>query len=69
MVKSLAPIWDEVLTHVWSPYDNPLYRNSLEPLLAGAIDFERLRRCEKPKLFVCATNVKTNERRFSSPRN
>jgi NTE family protein len=67
VVKSLVPIWDDVLSHFWSPYDNPLYRNLLEPLLAAAIDFERLRRGEKPKLFVCATNVKTNERKIFEP--
>jgi NTE family protein len=67
VVKSLAPLWGDVLSHVWSPYDNPLYSNLLEPLLAAAIDFERLRYCEKPKLFVCATNVKTNERKIFEP--
>jgi NTE family protein len=66
-INSLAPIWDDVLSHIWSPYDNPLYRNLLEPLLAAAIDFEHLRRCEKPKVFVCATNVKTNERKIFGP--
>lgn len=63
-VKSLAPIWSDVMSHVLSPYNNPLYTNPLEPLVAAAIDFERLRRCEKPRLFVCATNVKTNERKI-----
>jgi NTE family protein len=67
VVKSLALIWSDVLSHVWSPYDNPLYTNPLEPLVAAAIDFERLRYCEKPKLFVCATNVKTNERKIFEP--
>jgi NTE family protein len=66
-IESLAPIWDDVLSHIWSPYDNPVYRNSLEPLLTAAIDFEQLRHCEKPKLFVCATNVKTNERKIFEP--
>ena len=65
--KSLALLWGDVLSHVWSPYDNPLYRNPLEPLLVAAIDFERLRRCERPKLFVCATNVKTNEQKIFQP--
>ena len=50
-------------SRIWSPYDNPFYSNMLDPLVR-AIDFERLRRCAKPKLFVCATNVRTNERKI-----
>ena len=59
-LKEIANAWGGALSHFWSPYDNPNYANALEPLMAN-IDFERLRRCEKPKLFVCATNVITNE--------
>jgi NTE family protein len=62
-VKNLASVWSEALTSVWSPYDNPAYANPLRKLLA-AIDFERLRKHEKPRIFVCATNVRTNARKI-----
>jgi NTE family protein len=61
-LRDIATAWGGALSHFWSPYDNPSYANALEPLIAN-LDFERLRRCDKPKLFVCATNVRTNERK------
>lgn len=67
-VKNLASIWSDAVTHVWSPYDNPLYTNPLRDLVTAAIDFERLHKCVKPRIFVCATNAKTNARRiFTGP--
>jgi NTE family protein len=62
-LRDIATAWGGALSHFWSPYDNPSYANALEPLIAN-IDFARLRRCDKPKLFVCATNVRTNERKI-----
>lgn len=38
---------------------NPLGINPLEKILNELVDFEELHRMEPPKLFVCATNVKT----------
>ena len=64
VVQRLTTFWRDALTQVWSPYDNPNYANPLEALLAGVIDFERLRACEEPRLYVCATNVRTNARKI-----
>lgn len=58
-----ASIWGDVLSRLWSPYDNPFYVNGLERLISTTVNFERLRRCRKPELFICATNVKTNQRK------
>lgn len=40
---------------------NPLGINPLEKILNELIDFDELHRMSPPKLFVCATNVKTCE--------
>ncbi len=56
-------IWLKMMSLTWSPYNNPFYTNALAGILNDAIDFERLRTCLKPKLFICATNVKTNRRK------
>ena len=42
---------------------NPLNLNPLRDLLAAAIDFERVRACDKVQLFVSATNVRTGRLR------
>ena len=57
-------MWTDMLSHVWSPYDNPFYSNKLKRLLENALDFERLKQGEKPALFICATNVRTNQRKI-----
>jgi NTE family protein len=46
---------------------NPLGINPLEKILNELIDFEELQRISPPKLFVCATNVKTCEARVFGP--
>jgi NTE family protein len=44
-----------------SPYHfNPLNYNPLRDILNDLIDFEELHLYNKKKLFICATNVKTN---------
>lgn len=44
-----------------SPYNfNPLNYNPLRDILKELIDFEELHMYNKKKLFICATNVKTN---------
>lgn len=49
------------ISQVLSPYNfNPFNYNPLRDILNELIDFEELHRYNKKKLFVCATNVKTN---------
>ena len=50
----------ESLTYFASPYQlNPYNYNPLKDLLAETINFDRVRRQQAIKLFVCATNVQT----------
>jgi NTE family protein len=54
----------DTLSRVWSPYQmNPANYHPLRGILRGQIDFERLARSDKVKLFVCASNVFTNRLR------
>lgn len=46
---------------------NPLGINPLEKILNELIDFEELHRMNPPKLFVCATNVRTCEAKVFGP--
>ncbi len=49
------------ISQVMSPYNfNPFNYNPLRDILNGLIDFEELHLYNKKKLFICATNVKTN---------
>lgn len=49
------------ITQVLSPYNfNPLNYNPLREILTNLIDFDDLKKYNKKKLFICATNVKTN---------
>jgi NTE family protein len=54
----------EMLTRMWSPYEtNPLNYNPLRSLLER-IDFDGLRQdLRAPRVFICATNVRTGLRR------
>jgi NTE family protein len=50
----------DLVTRMASPYAlNPLNINPLRDLLAEQVDFDRVRSCDKMKLFVSATNVET----------
>jgi NTE family protein len=50
----------ESLTYFASPYQvNPFNFNPLKDLLAGTIDFKRVREQQLVKLFISATNVET----------
>jgi NTE family protein len=50
--------WFNLMTLMFSPYElNPLNINPLKDILEELIDFEKLRNCDKTRLFVCATNV------------
>jgi NTE family protein len=52
---------------VLSPYNfNPFNYNPLRDILNNIIDFEELHRYNKKKLFICATNVKTNKAKIFS---
>ncbi len=49
------------ITQVLSPYNfNPFNYNPLRDILNELIDFDELHAYNKKKLFICATNVKTN---------
>jgi NTE family protein len=53
------------MSQVFSPYNfNPYNFNPLRDILNDLIDFEELHRYHRKKLFVCATNVKTNRARI-----
>ena len=55
------------ISQVFSPYHfNPFDYNPLRTILTGMIDFEELHRYNKKKLFICATNVKTNRAKIFS---
>lgn len=50
----------DVLNRVASPYDlNPFNLNPLRDLVAAQVDFDRVRACDRLRLFVSATNVET----------
>ena len=50
----------DLLSRVASPYDlNPLNLNPLKVLLERTVDFERVRLCDRMKIYVAATNVET----------
>lgn len=62
-------LWFDWLGQVLSPYQlNPFNLNPLREVLANTIDFEYVRHCEGIKLYVSATNVRTNRLRiFTNP--
>lgn len=62
-----APLgpWAELITRTLSPYQfNPANLNPLRALLASQIDFERLRKAGRFRLFLSATNVRTGRVRI-----
>jgi NTE family protein len=66
---SPASIWLDVMSQLVSPYQlNPLDTNPLRDLLTKSLDFEWLRHDDALRLFVCATNLRTNKLRiFDNP--
>jgi len=55
------------MTQYLSPYNfNPLNYNPLRDILTDLIDFKELQMYNKKKLFICATNVKTNRAKIFS---
>lgn len=54
-------IFFNTFTQYISPYTfNPFNYNPLRSILNELVDFEELHKYSKKKLFICATNVKTN---------
>jgi NTE family protein len=62
-------VFFDLLTRSVSPYElNPLNLNPLRDLLIEQVDFESVRRCDRLKLFIAATNVRTGQARiFRTP--
>jgi NTE family protein len=65
--NSAGYMWFNAVTQVLSPYNfNPFNYNPLKDILNKLIDFEELKNYNKKKLFICATNVKTNRAKIFS---
>lgn len=59
--NSAGYMWFNAISQVLSPYNfNPFNYNPLRDILVDLIDFKELQLYSKKKLFICATNVKTN---------
>ena len=59
--NSMGYMFFNAVTQFLSPYNfNPFNYNPLRDILNDLIDFEELHLYNKKKLFICATNVKTN---------
>jgi NTE family protein len=55
------------VTQFLSPYNfNPFNYNPLRDILLDLVDFDDLHKYNKKKLFICATNVKTNRAKIFS---
>lgn len=67
--ESYMALWADVASRFASPYDfNPLNVNPLKEVLEELVNFERVRACNRIKLFIGATNVETGRIRiFSNP--
>src|SRR5262249_2295358 len=60
-------IWLDATSRYLSPYGfSPLNLNPLKELVERFVDFEVVRRCQSPQLFVSATNVETGRLRIFS---
>ncbi len=67
LYNSAGYLWFNALTQFMSPYNfNPFNYNPLRDILNDLIDFEDLHKYNKKKLFICATNVKTNRAKIFS---
>ena len=66
--NSPAQLWFNALSRFLSPYDlNPLNINPLKELIERFVDFDAIRACQSPKLFISATNVHTGHLRMFPP--
>ncbi|MEP3441103.1 patatin-like phospholipase family protein [Sulfitobacter sp.] len=58
----------DALTRMMSPYQlNPMNTNPLRELIEEVVDFERVKQCRGPKLFISATNVETGKVKVFDP--
>ncbi|HVL56248.1 MAG TPA: patatin-like phospholipase family protein [Burkholderiaceae bacterium] len=63
--SSPAALMMDLWSRMVSPYEfNPLNLNPLRALLSAQVDFDRVRRCSSPRLFVTATNVRSGKARI-----
>jgi NTE family protein len=61
LYNSPGYLWFNAVSQFMSPYNfNPFNYNPLRDILNDVVDFEELHLYNKKKLFICATNVKTN---------
>ncbi len=59
---SAGYLFFDILSRMASPYQlNPFNLNPLRDLLAGQVDFERVRSCDRLKLFISATRVRNGQ--------
>jgi NTE family protein len=59
---SAGYLFFDIFSRMASPYQlNPLNLNPLRDLLADQVDFERVRSCDKLKLFISATSVRNGQ--------
>ena len=63
--QSPGNVWLDAVVRLLSPYQlNPLDLNPVRDILASEIDIPAVRACERLKLFVCATNVRSGKIRI-----
>jgi NTE family protein len=59
---SAGYLFFDIFSRMASPYQlNPLNLNPLRDLLAEQVDFERVRSCDRLKLFISATSVRNGQ--------
>jgi NTE family protein len=59
---SAGYLFFDIFSRMASPYQlNPLNLNPLRDLLTDQVDFERVRSCDKLKLFISATSVRNGQ--------
>ncbi len=67
MYQSLGYMFFNSMSQMFSPYQfNPTNNNPLREILNDLVDFNELKKYNQKKLFVCATNVKTNRAKVFS---
>jgi NTE family protein len=64
MENSPSFLWFDAMARAFSPYvANPFDYNPLRDVVRQEIDFDRVRRCGDPRLFISTTNVETGQPR------
>lgn len=62
MEYSPSYLWFDLISRIFSPYQfNPMNWNPLRDILEETIDFKLLQTGVAPKLFICATNVRSGK--------